>query len=116
MEHTKPMTISKEKQYKSVLEREVPWCGYTSRDSRWDGNKCWHCQQNPRIRRDPDVIIWCMRCYTLHHKKGDGTFIRTDNLLPIGKDLLNNEENRKVFEKASKYDVGHKIDKVVVEE
>ena len=102
--------------YKSMLETEVPWCGYTSKDPRWDDWKCWHCQENPRIVKDPDFLVWCMRCYTLHHKKHDGTYIKTDNMVAIGKDLMNTEENRKAFEKAAKFDTGHKLDRVVVEE
>jgi len=102
--------------YISPLFKEVPPTKLKPTDPEWDSYKCWHCQENSRVIKDPDVIIWCMRCYILQHKKVNGTFIDQKGLTPIGKDLVNTEENRKVFKKAMKFDVGHRIDRVINEE
>ena len=97
--------------YYSVLFNEVPRTKLDSDDPEWDKSKCWHCQEFPRIIRDPDVIVWCMRCYRLLAKKHDGTYIRTDNMVPIAKDLKNTPENREFFAKSAKFDKGHSIEK-----
>lgn len=102
--------------YYSMLFRLVPRTKLTPRDPEFDQWKCWHCQENTRIIRKPDVIVWCQRCYNLHYMKHDGTYMQSDDRIAIGKDLVNNEENRKLFQKTMKHDTGHRIDKVIVEE
>ena len=79
--------LPRELQYKSMLQREVPWGGKTSKHPDYDENLCWWCQENERIRATPDVIVWCKRCYTLHFKKHDGTYME-QSTIGIGKDLM----------------------------
>ena len=102
--------------YISPLFKEVPRTKISINSPEFDYYKCWHCQDNTRIIKYPDIIIWCERCYTLQHTKTDGTLIQQQGLTPIGKDLVNTEENRKLFKKAMKFDVGHRIDRVINEE
>ncbi len=83
----KTATVDREHQYHTQLAREVPWCGKTSRHPDWDPYLCTWCQENPRIVVDPDVIDWCQRCYTLHYKRDDGTFIKPDKSVSLAKDL-----------------------------
>jgi len=104
------LTGDKPKWY-SALFNQVPRTTLDINDPEYDRTKCWHCQEFPRIIRDPDVIVWCERCYVLLHTKMDGTFIKTDNLVSIGKDLISTPENRKMFAKSSAFDKGHSIEK-----
>lgn len=67
--------ISRELSYSTVLFRDVPRTKIPISSPEFDKQKCWHCQQFPRIIADPDVIVWCERCYILHLKKFDGTYI-----------------------------------------
>ncbi len=66
--------IRRELPYSTVLFRDVPRTKIPIRDPRFDKDKCWHCQEFPRIKADPDVIVWCNRCYILQYKKFDGTY------------------------------------------
>lgn len=74
-------------QYKSVLQREVPWCGIVPNHPDFDKDLCWWCQKDLRIIAKPDVIIWCQNCYKLHYKRHNGEFME-QSTIGIGKDLI----------------------------
>ena len=109
------LTVPKEKQYISPLNREVPWCGKTLKHPDFDQWKCWHCQENTRIIKDPDVIVWCQRCYNLQFKKHDNSYMQSDDRISIGKDLMDKKAMDTAFKKAALQDKGHRIDKVIEE-
>lgn len=71
----------------SVLFKEVPRTKISVNSPEFDNDKCWHCQENLRIKADPDAIVWCERCYILQFKKFDGTYIQ-HNTIPAMKKLM----------------------------
>ena len=79
--------IAKNLQYKSVLQKEVPWCGMTVKHPDFDEDLCWWCQADLRIKVTPDVVVWCKRCYTLHYKNHDGTYMQQE-AFGLGKDWM----------------------------
>ena len=78
--------IRREIPYSTVLFRDVPRTKLSPNDPKFDKEKCWHCQDFDRIKANPDVIVWCERCYILQFKKFDGTYIQ-HNTIPAMKQL-----------------------------
>ena len=81
--------------YDSVLYRDVPKTKIPINSPEFDNDKCWHCQEFPRIIRDPDVIIWCERCYILMHTKFDGTIVEHKGIPALKKLLEDKNEGKR---------------------
>ncbi len=89
-EHT-PATVSKH--YISQLFREVPRTNIRISSPLFDKKMCWHCQENERIQTKFNVLVWCLRCYKLQAKKGDGTYAQ-QTTIPILQDLVDVQQGK----------------------
>lgn len=106
----KALTSPRIVNYTTVLYRDVPRTKLSISSPEFDKQKCWHCQEFPRLVADPDVLVWCERCYILHLKKFDGTYIQ-HNAIPAMKQLHKDIEEHKFVDATLK-----KADTRVIEE